>query len=167
MCEHIIELRRNIMTERAKFKGVVNLIIKQEDKLLLFFRNDGFFSYGGGWWVIPAGHIEQGETATEAVIREAKEELDIDILPEDIEFAHVVSNLASKTEGFDFFFFVNKYSGTLRNCEGDKCVEMRFIPLEEAKNMQNVVTTTRLALNAISEGKGYSECRKYNSSKSE
>ena len=49
------------MTERAKFKGVINLIIKDGDKTLLFFRNDGFFSYGGGWWVMPAGHIEQGE----------------------------------------------------------------------------------------------------------
>ena len=71
------------MTERAKFKGVINLIIKDGDKTLLFFRNDGFFSYGGGWWVMPAGHIEQGETALTAAIREAKEELDIDILPEE------------------------------------------------------------------------------------
>ena len=107
------------MAERAKFKGVINLIIKDGDKTLLFFRNDGFFSYGGGWWVMPAGHIEQGETALVAAIREAKEELDIDILPEDIEFSHIISNLASKTESFDFFFTVNKFSGTIRNCEGD------------------------------------------------
>ena len=64
------------MTERAMFKGVINLIIKQDDKVLLFFRNDGFFNYDGGWWVLPAGHIEQGETARDAAIREAKEELD-------------------------------------------------------------------------------------------
>ena len=30
------------MTERAKFKGVINLIIKDGDKILLFFRNDAF-----------------------------------------------------------------------------------------------------------------------------
>lgn len=152
------------MSERALFKGVVNLIIKQEDKILLFFRNDGFFSYGGGWWVIPAGHIEHGETAVEAVIREAKEELDIDILPEDIEFVHIMSNLASKTEGFDFFFVVKKYSGTLRNCEGDKCVEMRYMSQEEIKNTKNIVTTTNIALNAIIDGKAYSECKAYTSS---
>ena len=152
------------MSERALFKGVVNLIIKQEDKILLFFRNDGFFSYGGGWWVIPAGHIEHGETAVEAVIREAKEELDIDILPEDIEFVHIMSNLASKTEGFDFFLVVKKYSGTLRNCEGDKCVEMRYMSQEEIKNTKNIVTTTNIALNAIIDGKAYSECKAYTSS---
>ena len=121
------------MKERAMFKGVINLIIKQDDKILLFFRNDGFFSYGGGWWVIPAGHIEHGETAKEAAIREAKEELDIDIQPQDIKCVHIMSNLASKTEGFDFFFVVEKFSGTLRNCEGDKCVEMRYMSPDEIK----------------------------------
>jgi len=149
------------MTERALFKGVVNLIIKQDDKILLFFRNDGFFSYGGGWWVIPAGHIEHGETAKDAAIREAKEELDIDINPKDIKCVHMMSNLASKTEGFDFFFLVEKFSGTLRNCEGDKCVEMRYMSPEEIKNTKNIVTTTNIALNAIMNGETYSECRAY------
>ena len=138
------------MTERAKFKGVINLIIKDGDKTLLFFRNDGFFSYGGGWWVMPAGHIEQGETALAAAIREAKEELDIDILPEDIEFSHIISN-----------FTVKKFSGTLRNCEGDKCVEMRYMTLDEVNNTKNVVSTTRQVLNAIANGQTYSELKEY------
>lgn len=155
------------MKERAKFKGVVNLIIKQDDNILLFRRTDGFFKSedGQGWWVIPAGHIEAGETATDAVIREAKEELDIDVLPEDIEFAHVMSNLASREEGFDFFFIIKKYSGQLRNCEGDKCAEMRYIAPGEIRDMKNIVTTTGLALRTILNGVKYSECRAYNSAK--
>ena len=153
------------MTERPKFKGVVNLIIKQDNKILLLFRNDGFFSYGGGWWVIPAGHIEHCETAKQAAIREAKEELNIDIEEKDIEFAHVMSNLASKEECFDFFFIINKYRGIIRNCEEDKCVEMRYMSIEEIKNTKNIVTTTNIALNSIFEGKKYSECLKYESDK--
>lgn len=42
------------MSERAMFKGVINLIIKQDDKVLLFFRNDGFFNYDGGWQILPS-----------------------------------------------------------------------------------------------------------------
>ena len=145
------------MTERAKFKGVINLIIKDGDKILLFFRNDGFFNYGGGWWVMPAGHIEQGETAMAAAIREAKEELDIDILPEDIEFSHIISNQESKTEGFYFFFTVKKFTGTIRNCEGDKCVEMRYMTLDEINNTKNVISITRQVLNAIANEQTYSE----------
>lgn len=153
------------MTERALFKGVINLVIKQNDKVLLFFRNDGFFNYDGGWWVLPAGHIEQGETAMTAAIREAKEELDIDIAPDDIKCVHVISNLASRTESFDFFFEVSKYTGTIRNCEGDKCADMQYFTFDEIKNLKNVVSTTRIALSGIADKQLYSECIKYKSEK--
>ncbi|MDR1027154.1 MAG: NUDIX domain-containing protein [Rickettsiales bacterium] len=147
------------MAERATFKGVANLIIKQGDRILLFYRTDGFFK--GGWWVLPAGHIEQGETAMDAALREAKEELGIGIRPSGAEFAHVVSNLASGTEAFDFFFIIKNYSGQIRNCEGDKCAEMKYFSPEEIKGLKNIATTTRLALSAIGDGMKYSECRAY------
>ncbi len=54
------------MPERAMFKGIVDLIIKKDDKVLLFFKNDGFFNYDVGC------RIEQHKTAQDAVIREAK-----------------------------------------------------------------------------------------------
>ena len=41
------------MPERAMFKGVINLIIKKDDKVLLFFRNDGFFNYLAGLFIYP------------------------------------------------------------------------------------------------------------------
>ena len=151
------------MPERAMFKGVINLVIKKDDKVLLFFRNDGFFNYDGGWWVLPAGHIEQGETAQEAAIREAKEELDIDIAVQDMKCIHVMSNLASRTESFDFFFEVSKFSGQIRNCEGDKCADMRYFTIDEIKELKNVVSTTRISLDNIVKGKIYSECRSYKS----
>ena len=151
------------MSERAMFKGVINLIIKQDDKVLLFFRNDGFFNYDGGWWVLPAGHIEQGETARAAAIREAKEELDINIDPEDIKLVHVTSNLASRTESFDFYFMVSRYTGTIRNCESGKCVEMRYFTLDEVANLKNVISPTRTSLSCLQRGEIYSELKSYKS----
>ena len=151
------------MSERAMFKGVINLIIKKDDKVLLFFRNDGFFNYDGGWWVLPAGHIEQHETAKDAAIREAKEELDIDIAPEDIKCVHIISNLASRTESFDFFFEVSKFNGQIRNCEGDKCADMQYFTIDEIKNLKNVVSTTRISLENIAKSNIYSKCKSYKS----
>ncbi len=151
------------MSERAMFKGVINLIIKKDNQVLLFFRNDGFFNYDGGWWVLPAGHIEQGETARDAAIREAKEELDIDIAPDDIKCVHVTSNLASRTESFDFYFEVTKYTGTIRNCESGKCVEMRYFTLDEVKTLKNVISPTRISLAGLSRGEIYSELKSYRS----
>ena len=155
------------MADRALFKGVINLIIKQNNKVLLFFRNDGFFNYDGGWWVLPAGHIEQGETAMDAAIREAKEELDITILPQDIKCVHVMSNLASRTEGFDFFFEVSKFTGQIRNCEGDKCADLQYFTMDEIKNLKNVVSPTRISLANVAMGNFYSECRAYKSAKNQ
>lgn len=151
------------MPERAMFKGVINLIIKQDDKVLLFFRNDGFFNYDGGWWVLPAGHIEQGETARAAAIREAKEELDIDIAPDDIKCVHVTSNLASRTESFDFYFLVTKYTGTIRNCESGKCADMRYFTLDEVAILKNVISPTRISLAGLANGEFYSELKSYRS----
>ena len=151
------------MAERAMFKGVINLIIKQKDKVLLFFRNDGFFNYDGGWWVLPAGHIEQGETARDAAIREAKEELDIDIAPEDIKLVHITSNLASRTESFDFYFEVTKYTGTICNCEGDKCADMQYFTLDEIATLKNVISPTRISLAGVARGDMYSELKSYRS----
>lgn len=137
------------------------MVIRDGDKVLLFLRNDGFFNHNGGYWVVPAGHIEHGETAASAAIREAKEELDITIDPADMTFATVISNLASKTESFDFFFIVNKFSGTIRNCEGDKCVTMQWFTLDEIRALPQVVSTTRIALDAIARGETYTECLSY------
>ena len=149
------------------FKGVINLIIKQDDKVLLFFRNDGFFNYDGGWWVLPAGHIEQGETARDAAIREAKEELDINIAPNDIKLVHVTSNLASRTESFDFYFEVSRYTGEIRNCESGKCVEMRYFTLDEVAKLKNVISPTRVSLACLKHGEIYSELKSYQSAQNQ
>ena len=82
------------MTERVKFNASVSFLIEKDDKFLLFYRTDGYFK--DGWWVLPAGHIEENETATQAVVREAKEELGIDVGINDVEFAHIVHNLVGE-----------------------------------------------------------------------
>lgn len=55
---------------------VVAAIIKQEEKIFTTQRGYGQFK---GFWEFPGGKIEVGETPQQALIREIKEELDIDI----------------------------------------------------------------------------------------
>lgn len=57
---------------------VVAAIIKNKDgKILIAQRN--LKKAQGGLWEFPGGKIEKGETKEEAIIREIKEELDMDI----------------------------------------------------------------------------------------
>lgn len=53
--------------------GVAVIILNEENQVLLQKRADV------GLWGIPSGHVEIGETVSEAAIREVKEETNLDI----------------------------------------------------------------------------------------
>ncbi len=55
---------------------VVAAIIMQEDKIFATQRGYGDFK---GFWEFPGGKMEVGETPGQALIREIKEELDVEI----------------------------------------------------------------------------------------
>ena len=56
---------------------VAAVISDNEGKILIAQRN--FMKSQGGLWEFPGGKIEQNETREQAIIREIKEEMDIDI----------------------------------------------------------------------------------------
>lgn len=56
---------------------VAAVITNENDKILITQRN--LKKSQGGLWEFPGGKIEKGETREEAIIREIKEELDIEI----------------------------------------------------------------------------------------
>ncbi len=59
-------------------KKTVGAIIEDNGKILLMKRNHKPFN---NYWGLPGGHIDQGETAEQAVIREVKEETGLDFEP--------------------------------------------------------------------------------------
>ncbi|MBR3677154.1 MAG: NUDIX domain-containing protein [Alphaproteobacteria bacterium] len=143
------------MTERTKFNAAVSFIIQKDDKILLFYRTDGYFK--GGWWVLPAGHIEAGETASAAVVRECKEELGIEVALKDVEFAHVMHNLSGENQRIDFYFRVKRHKGEIRNLESEKCAKMDFFTLNELPPQDKIAPSTWLALQNILNNIPYSE----------
>ena len=59
-------------------KNTVGTIIIKDNKILLAKRGHPPFK---NYWTLPGGHIEKGETAKQAIIREVKEEANLDIKP--------------------------------------------------------------------------------------
>jgi NAD+ diphosphatase len=59
-------------------QGVVGVLL-HEGRLLAIRRAEGIRA--GGWWCLPGGAIEPGESAEQAVVRELQEELGLDIRP--------------------------------------------------------------------------------------
>ena len=79
-----------IKDKRTGFKTVPAsyvLFIEGSKILMLQRKNTGFWD---GYYSLPAGHLEEGETAIESTVREAKEEVGVDIKKSDLEFAHVI-----------------------------------------------------------------------------
>jgi 8-oxo-dGTP diphosphatase len=102
-----------------------HLILERPDgQVLLMVRaNTGYMDGRAG---LPAGHVEPGEPADAAMIREAKEELGIIIDPADLAFVHVMHR---RTRGKDtarvsFFFTASRWSGEVVNAEPQVCAEL-------------------------------------------
>ncbi len=130
--------------EKESFLGAVYMIIKNEKGEILFGRRIGTKLWCG-YLGLPAGHIDKGEDAYEALFREAKEELDIEISYEDIIDIFVV-NRRNKTLSpyFDIYFEIKSYKGEIKINEVDKCQEFKWCDLNNLPD--DVIDYQKVAL---------------------
>lgn len=144
---------------RFNFYSAVYLIVKKENKVLLARRfNTGWMD---GKYTLPAGHIDGNETAQMAMSREAKEEINLTIMPEDLFVVHTMhrksvleSDSDNGREYFDFFLEAKNYSGTLKNDEENKCDNLDWFPINSLP--ENTLDYVKIALKLISEGQHHS-----------
>ena len=113
------------MKERPRFILAVYLIVNEKGKTLLYLRQNT--GYCDGMYSLVAGHVEENESVIDAMIREAKEEADMDLIPDDLEGVLTMH----RKERVDFFFKLKKFSGKFKNLEPDKCKELKFFDINE------------------------------------
>lgn len=128
------------------------LVLKTKDKILLQLRSNT--GYCDGFYSLVAGHVEDNESATAAIIREAQEEIGILLDPSNIEVIHVMHR---KTNRFnmDIFFECTHWQGDILNKEPEKCASLDFFYLNQLPI--NTIDYIKDALNAISTNEFYSE----------
>lgn len=131
------------------------LILKKENQVLLLKRKNT--GYEDGNYSVIAGHLEPGENFTSAIIREAKEEANITITPDDIEQIFVQHRKASngEPERVDTYFVATNWKGTIKNVEPHKCEHLQWYDLH--KLPKNVVPCVRAALASIRNQENYNE----------
>jgi 8-oxo-dGTP diphosphatase len=62
-----------------KRKGASILFVNPQRQVLLFLRDDLPHIPYPNTWDVPGGHVEEGETPAECIIREMKEEIGLDL----------------------------------------------------------------------------------------
>lgn len=127
------------------------LLIKNKQILLSRRFNTG---YQDGNYSLPAGHVDANESCLEAIIRETREEVGLDLQKENLNFAHVVHRFEDR-ESIDFFFSCEKWRGEPKNMEENKCDDLSWFPLNELP--ENTVPYIRECIEKYLQQEKYSE----------
>lgn len=131
--------------EREKFLSAIYLIIKNENGEILLQRRQGTKLWPG-FLALPAGHIDVGENAYEAAIREAKEELGITISEENIIDTFVVNRKnKSMAPYYDVYFEISGYVGKIAIKEPDKCSELVWVNINNLP--EDLIDFEKVAIN--------------------
>ena len=132
-------------TKVAAFLVLTRMVDGKKEVLLQKRCNTGYMD--GKYDMACSGHLEEGETLAKAVVREAKEEIDIKINPQHLELVSIIH--PHKENYINIFFTTQKYQGTPKIMEKDKCDDLRWFEIDNLpdntieriknvlKNMQN------------------------------
>jgi len=136
--------------------AAVMLLIIRGGRVLLMRRSNTDF--GDGFWGLPGGGLDGGEPIKEAIIREASEELGIEMKRDALEFTsciHVAPHFRTPEEMLLFCFRAKKYRGHIVNKEPHKCTEIKFFPL--AALPHDTLEGSRLAVHNYLKREPFSE----------
>lgn len=142
--------------ERFKVTIAVNLLLRREDEILLLKRTNT--GNQDGMYSIIAGHLEQDELGTSAIVREALEEVGIVINPKDVKFVQLVQRLPrdeTEEEYLDIFYEVDRWQGEPHNNEPEKCSELEWCKIDDLPD--TTIPLLPIVINYMSNGIYYSE----------
>lgn len=119
--------------ERTLLIAAAYVIARRGDEVLVQLRQGT--GYRDGHWAVLAGHVDPGESAHEAAVREAHEEAGLTIDPADLHPLTTVHRFERSgpavEQRADFFFEVTRWHGEPTLREADKAVELCWRPIAD------------------------------------
>lgn len=136
------------------------IVLRKDGKVAFVLRSNT--SWMNGYYGLPSGKVEKGEYYLAAAIREAKEEIGIDVAETDLRHALTVHRVEQPDDDannwVDVYFEVEAFTGEPYNAEPDIHSELAWLDPNDLP--ANVIPSVKHALEAIAAGKTYTE---YNS----
>ena len=137
------KLRNEVHRDGDWHKGVHIWVINGNNEILLQRRCATKDSNPNMLDISSAGHLQAGDNSQEAAIRELKEELNLDVKPEELQFIQTIKNSLKYTETFinnefDDLYIVrtDKKISDLKFQE-EEISEIMYVPYEKFKEMVN------------------------------
>jgi 8-oxo-dGTP diphosphatase len=137
----------------------VYLILERDGNILFVKRrNTGFMD---GYWGLPAGKVDENEELLKSVIREAKEELGVEITAADLSFCHLNhrhDHTQTDTKFWiDVYFRASRWYGEPANAEPHKAEQIAWLdPSDINLEAASVIPYIVSVLNNLQKGKAYS-----------
>ncbi len=121
----------------------VSAVIKDVDGKILMFKHKKF-----GFWTIPIGKAEPGESAYQGMCTEVKEECGITVIKakEIAKRPYSYSRDGKIVNLIHHLFEVEKYEGKVRNGEPEKHPSMQFMTVPEIRQAGELSDATLLFL---------------------
>lgn len=145
------------MSEHYKtLSAVLPVVIREKDgrEEVLLLRRANTTYMDGKWDFAGSGHVEEGETASQAVCRELFEETGLIAKPEDAVFLHVSHRIKYPTY-YDFYFEFRSWEGEPSIREPEKCSGMEWFPVDSLP--EDMIPNRRNAFLLARTGAAYSE----------
>jgi len=118
--------------ERFALIAAAHLFLLDGERVLLSLRQNT--GYADGQWSVVAGHLDGDETAVMAISREAREEADIALAPDNLVVVGIMHRRAEGLVGrerLDFFLTARVWRGTPTNLEPEKCAALAWHALDD------------------------------------
>lgn len=127
------------------------MLIRGNEILMHERKNSGYMD---GMLSFVAGHVADGESYTQAIIREAKEEAGIDVAKEDLDM-RVVLHRKTDRQQIGLYFVCSKWKGEPVVMEPEKCGGLFWMSMDKLPD--NVIPYIRRAIEMYKKGIIYDE----------
>lgn len=140
--------------ERFKLGPFVALLLQKDQKILLIKRQNT--GCDDGLYGCPGGGVDGNEPVTQALIREAQEELGITLKKEHLRVVHVLHKRHTLgTETVGFFIRATEWDAEPQNMEPDKHEHICWFELDNLPS--NIIPSLKHVLEMVEKDIFYSE----------
>ena len=127
-----------------KYTEIAGILIVNERGLLLLYRQDR------SWWELPGGKVEENENPTQTAVREASEEIGVDV---DLEKPFFSGEFEHDGELYLWHGYIGDTEDDPEECCEEKFSEMKYFDAEDldeeelAPNLRQIRPALRRLLN--------------------